>query len=164
MLSQEGMTLRLLENGFEREDEEYLSNRNYGYLVKVEEDDYVEVFSTETSGSLRIPFEKIEFEEGTIRFPFNAASYKVGNPYNFEAIGPKSTPRIIREDLAKGLINMGYERKENYYVRGNLKVEINQFRLKVTDGSVELFPSIRAVMVREPSLAIVVANTLVIAM
>ncbi len=164
MLSQEEMTLRLLKNGFEREDETYLSNKKYGYLVKVEEDSYVEVISMETSGSIRIPFDKVEFVEGTIRFPFDWLNYKVGNPYNLEAIAPKSTPRILRKELEEGLLKISFQKDGNSYVKDKLRVELNQFRLKITDGVVELFPSIRATLVREPSLILVIANTLMIIM
>lgn len=162
MISQEGMIVRLLENGFEREDEEYLANRKYGYLVKVEEDDYIEVFSMETSGSIRIPFDEVELVEGTIKFPFDWMTYRVGNPYNFEAISPRSTPRILRKNLGEGLERIGFQNYGNSYVKDRIRVELNQFRLKITDGVVELFPSIRATAVGEPNLILVIANTLMI--
>ena len=89
---------------------------------------------------------------------------KVGNPYNLEAISPRSTPRILRKDLEEGLLKIGFQKNGNSYVKDKLRVELNQFRLKITDGDVELFPSIRATLVREPSLILVIANTLMIIM
>lgn len=151
----EEMVLNLIRNGFEREDEIYLSNNKYGYLVKLDQfSDILEIQSVDSMGYMRVPFYKIEFEDGTIKFKLGDTELTIGTSDRVEAFVGKLSPRKIREEFEDKI----FKGKE-FVNFGDFFLKLEKFYLLITNSNINIHASLKSVEIKEDKIVAVVAGT-----
>lgn len=149
------MILNLIRNGFEREDEIYLSNNKYGYLVKLDPfSDILEIQSVDSMGFMRVPFYKIKFEDGTLKFKLGDTDLTVGTSDKVETFVGKLSPRKIRKEFEDKIF------KGREFVNfGDFFLKLEKFYLLITNSNINIHASLKSVKIEKDKIIAVVAGT-----